>query len=87
MKCSKLVFDFIDGMFDKFHATSLNLCGSHLVSPNWIKNKGATLNSKNNYYRYFQYAVTIALNHESIVVQAKLLHNFIIIFCINTEKL
>ena len=87
MKCSKFVFNFADGMCYKFHVTSLNLSGSQIGSSNWIKNKGAALNPKNNDYRCFQCTVTVALNHESIVIQTKLLHNILMPFCIDTEKL
>ena len=39
--------------------------GSHIDSPDWIKNKKATINLIND-DKYFQYAVTVALNHEEI---------------------
>ena len=42
-----------------------NRGGSYIDSPDWIKNKKATINaiSKNN-NKFFQYAVTVALNYE-----------------------
>ena len=36
--------------------------GSHIDSPDWIKNKKATINPKNTDDKYFQYVVTVALN-------------------------
>ena len=42
-----------------------NYGGSYIDSPNWIKNKKATINlinKRNN--KCFQYAVTVALNNE-----------------------
>ena len=44
---------------------NLNCGGSYIDSPNWIKNKKATINfinKRNN--KCFQYAVTVALNNE-----------------------
>ena len=41
---------------------NLNCCGSYIGSLDWIKNKKATMNPKNNDDNYFQYAVTVALN-------------------------
>ena len=41
--------------------------GSYINSPDWVKNKKATINpinKKDN--KYFQYAITVALNHEEI---------------------
>ena len=45
---------------------SLNRGGSYIDSPKWLKNKKASTNPKNNYKKYFQYAITVALNHEQI---------------------
>ena len=41
---------------------SINRGGSNIDSPKWIKNKKSTINPKNNDYKCFQYAVTLALN-------------------------
>ena len=35
-------------------------------SPTWLKNKTATINSKNKDNEWFKYAITTALNHERI---------------------
>ena len=40
--------------------------GSYNDSPDWIKNKRATINQKNEYDKCFQYAATVALNHGNI---------------------
>ena len=46
---------------------SLNRGGSYIDSPEWIKNKKATINPKNKKDdKCFQYALTVALNHEKI---------------------
>ena len=49
------------------HKISLNPGGSYTDSPKWLKNKKAAVNSKNNDDKYFQYAITVALNHKNIV--------------------
>ena len=38
--------------------------GSYVDSPEWLKNKKATINPKNNDDNYFKYALTAALNHK-----------------------
>ena len=40
--------------------------GSYIDSPIWLKNKKSTTNPKNNDYKCFQYAVTLALNLDKI---------------------
>ena len=35
-------------------------------SAKWIKDKKSTINPKNNDYKRFQYAVTVALNRDQI---------------------
>ena len=44
---------------------SLNRGGSCIDSPKWLKNKKATINSRNNDNKCFQYALTAALNHQN----------------------
>ena len=49
------------------HRTNFNHVGSYIDSPDWIKNKKATINSINKKdNKCFQYAVTVALNHEEM---------------------
>ena len=38
----------------KFHKISLIQGGSYIDSPKWLKNKGATINAKNNDNKCFQ---------------------------------
>ena len=47
-----------------FIFASFQLC--HIDSPDWIKNKKATINPKNEDDRCFQYVVTVALNYGDI---------------------
>ena len=45
---------------------SISKGGSYIDSPKWLKDKKSTINSKNNDYKCFQYAVTLALNLDKI---------------------
>ena len=40
--------------------------GSYIDSPEWLKNKKATINPKNNDYNCFQYGLIVGLNHQNI---------------------
>ena len=65
MKKSDLVFDSVDALYYKIHKISLNRGGSYIYSPEWAKNKKATTNPKNKKDdKYFQYAITVALNYQ-----------------------
>ena len=66
MKGSNFVFDSVDILYYKFHKISLNRGGSYIDSPDWIKNKKATINPKNKDNECFKYAITAALNHNKI---------------------
>ena len=66
MEGSDFEFDGVNLLYYDFNKTSLNRGGSYIDSPEWIKNKKSTINPKNNDYKCFQYAVTVALNHHKI---------------------
>ena len=66
MKASEFVFDSVNSYYYKLHKISLNKGGSYIDSPKWLQNKKATKNPKNNDDQCFQYAITVALNHEKI---------------------
>ena len=66
MKGSEFVFDSVDLLYYKLHKISLNIDGSYIDSPEWLKNKKATINPKNSDDKCFQYAITAALNHENV---------------------
>ena len=66
MKGSDFEFDGVNFLYYDFDKTSLNRGGSYIDSPKWMKNKKSTINPKNNDYKYFQYAVTLALNLDHI---------------------
>ena len=63
---SKFVFENVELLHYKFHKISLNRGGSYVDSPEWLKNKKATINPKNNDEKCFQYALTVALNYQNI---------------------
>ena len=44
----------------------LNRGESYIDSPEWLKNKGATINPKSKDNECFQYPLTVALNHKKI---------------------
>ena len=67
MKSSQFVFNYVHLLYYKCHKINPNRGGSYIDSLDWIKNKRATvnpINKKDN--KCFQYAVTVALNHEEI---------------------
>ena len=67
MKGSKFVFDGVNALYYDLYKISLNRSKSYIESPEWLKNKNATINPQNKKYnRCFQYALTVVLNHEQI---------------------
>ena len=65
-KGSDFVFDSVDLLLYKLYKTSLNRGGLYIDSPEWLKNKKATINPKNNDDKCFQYGLTVALNYQNI---------------------
>ena len=63
---SDFEFDGIHLLYYDFNEISLNRGGSYIDSAIWIKDKKSTINPNNNDYKCFQYAVTVALNHDKI---------------------
>ena len=53
-------------MYYDLNKVSLSRGGSYIDSPEWLRNKKATINSKNNDDQCFQYALTVALNYQNI---------------------
>ena len=67
MKGSEFIFDYVHLLYYKCHKINPNRGGSYIDFPDWIKNKKVTVNSINKKdNECFQYAVTVALNHEKI---------------------
>ena len=67
MKGSSYIFERIDLLEYHLHKISLNREGSYIISPDWLKNKGVTINPKNTKNNNcFQYPITAALNHQNV---------------------
>ena len=67
MRGSEFVYDSVDVLYYNLNKVSLSRGGSYIDSPKWLKNKKTTINPQNKKDdRCFQYAVTVALNHEKI---------------------
>ena len=66
IKGSEFEFDGLDFLYYDFNKISIDRGGSYIDSPKWIRNKKSTINPKNNDYKCFQYAVTLALNLDKI---------------------
>ena len=67
MRGSEFVFDYVHLIYYKCHRINLNRRGSYIYSPDWIKNKKATINHTNKKdNECFQYAVTVVLNYKKI---------------------
>ena len=64
---SSFTFESIDLLEYSLHKISLNRGSSYIESPEWIQNKGVTINPKNTKdNNCFQYAIIAALNHQNI---------------------
>ena len=61
---SEFVFDYVHLLYHKFHKINPNRSGSYIDSPDWIKNKKATINQKENksFQKIEKNNVTIPLN-------------------------
>ena len=67
MRGSEFVYDSVDVLYYNLNKVSLSWDGSYIDSPKWVKTKRSRINSQNKKdNRCFQYAVTVALNHEQI---------------------
>ena len=63
-------------MYCHLQKTSLKRIGSlYIYSPEWVKNKKATTNPKNNHNNRFQYALTTALNYPNIKRHRERIYN------------
>ena len=66
MRASSFTFDRVDLLEYHCHKISLNRGDSYIKSFDWIKNKGARINPKNNHNECFKYAIIAALHHQEI---------------------
>ena len=66
MRGSDFEFDGVNLLYYNFNKISLNRGGSYIEPAKWIKDKKSIIDPKNNDHKCFQYAVTLALNHDKI---------------------
>ena len=68
MKGIKFVFESVDLLYCSLHKATLKKAGSsYIESYEWIKNKRATINSKNyGDNKCYQCSETASLNHQNI---------------------
>ena len=64
MRGSEFIRDCVALLYYHLQKIGLKRGGSYIDSPEWLKNKKAALNPKNNHDNCFQYALTVALNHK-----------------------
>ena len=65
-KGSDFVFESVDLLTYHLHKRCLKREKSYIKSPEWVLNKRATINPKNEDNKCFQYSITVALNHQNI---------------------
>ena len=66
MRWSKFIPESIDLLYYHLQKVDLKRSGSYIDSPEYLKNKKATINLKSNDGNCFQYTLTAALNHQNI---------------------
>ena len=66
MRGSDFIFDSVQLKYYKCHRLNFKRDGSYIDSPDWIKNKKATVNPKNEDDNRFQYAATVSLIYKEI---------------------
>ena len=66
MRGTSFTFERIDLLEYHLDEISLNRGSPYIKSPEWLQNKGVTINPKNTKNKCFQYAIIAALNHQNI---------------------
>ena len=66
MRWSKFVPESIDLLYYHLQKVDLKRSGSCIDSPEYLKNKKATINLKSNDGNCLQYTLTVALNYQNI---------------------
>ena len=77
MKGSDFIFDLFQQMYCKSHKVNFKHGGSYIDSLNWIENKKAAINPKNEDEKFFQNAATVGLNYKEIEWNPEIVPNFI----------
>ena len=63
---SNFVFESVGLLSYHIHKTSVKRGNSYIKSPEWVLNKRATINPKNEDNRCFEYSIVIALHHQQM---------------------
>ena len=58
MKGTDFIFDSVQLMYYNCHIVNFKHGGLYIDPPNWLRNKTATINPKNESDKYFQYSAT-----------------------------
>ena len=66
MKGSGFVFESVDLLYYSLHKITLKRSRSYIKSPEWLRNKRATINPKSTDNKCFRDAITAALNYNQI---------------------
>ena len=66
MKDSNFVFESVNLLYYSLHKITLKRGGSYKKSPEWLRNKKATINPKGTDNKCFRDAITAALNYNEI---------------------
>ena len=65
-KGSEFIFENVDILYYYFHRIDMRWSASYIETPEWLKNKKATINPKNEDDNCLQYSVPAALDHQDI---------------------
>ena len=66
IKGSDFVFESVHLLSYSVHKISLKKGKSYTKAPEWVINKRTTINPKNKDNKFFQYSITVALNHKTL---------------------
>ena len=66
IKRSDFIPDSVDSLYQLQKTSLKRTRSSYIDFPKWLKSKKATINPKNSDNNCFQYALTVALNYQSI---------------------
>ena len=85
MKDSNFVFESVDLLYYSLHKITLKRGGLYIKSPNWLRNKRATINPKSTDNKCFRDATVALLNYEKIPSHPERISN-LLSFLINTIR-
>ena len=66
MKGSDFIFNGINYLYYDLNRITISKGGSNIESHKWLKDRKCIINQKNTDNKCFQYATTLALNHDKI---------------------